>query len=210
MHSDPRPLPAVPHRCPYRRRPRGAHAAPRAAALPPRPSPTVAEPPELRSWQQSKQPQLVERLRERLAEAGIPESHAAVLAWTNALVERLNRRKGSDRPVGSWLLRALGAAAVERDERVGPNGETFRRLDRAVAFVAFGSGRPANSTYEQRERIRTASAQPRSSRFSPVFPASSMATVGRASVTRMSMAAHAPTRCDRTQPFEPAGVLSRG
>jgi hypothetical protein len=82
-----------------------------------------------------------------------------VLAWTNALVDRLNGRKGSDRPVGSWLLRVLGAAAVERDERTGPTGETFRRLDRAVALVAFGSGRPASSTYEQREDIRTASAQ---------------------------------------------------
>jgi hypothetical protein len=108
---------------------------------------------------ENKQPELVERFRERLAEVGIPEAQAAVLAWTNALVDRLNGRKGSDRPLGSWLLRVLGAAAVERDERTGPTGETFRRLDRAVAFVAFGSGRPANSTYEQREDTRTASAQ---------------------------------------------------
>jgi hypothetical protein len=119
----------------------------------------AAEPPELWSWERNKQPELVERFRERLAESDIPETQAAVLTWTNALVDRLNGRKASDRPVGSWLLRVLGAAAVERDERMGPTGETFRRLYRAVAFLAFGSGRPADSTYEQQERIRTASAQ---------------------------------------------------
>ena len=77
-----------------------------------------------------------------------PEQRAAVLAWTNTLVDRLNGHKGSGQPLGSWLLRALGRAAVERDARMGPTGDTFRRLDRAVAFVAFGSGRPANSSYD--------------------------------------------------------------
>lgn len=120
---------------------------------------SAAEPPVLWRWERNKQPELVERFRERLARAAIPKRQAAVLAWTNTLVDRLNGRKGSDRPVGSWLLRVLGAAAVERDERMGPTGDTFRRLDRAVAFVALGSGRPTNSTHEQRERIRTASAQ---------------------------------------------------
>jgi len=119
----------------------------------------AVEQPELWRWHRNKQPELVERFRERLAEVGIPEEQAAVLAWTNALVDRLNGRKGSDRPVGSWLLRLLGAAAVERDDSMGPTGDTFRRLDRAVAFVAFGSGRRATLTREQRAGIRTASAQ---------------------------------------------------
>jgi DNA helicase-2/ATP-dependent DNA helicase PcrA len=119
----------------------------------------AVEQPQLWRWQKSKPPELVERFRERLSEVGIPEEQAAVLTWTNALVDRLNGRKGSDGPRGSWLLRILGAAAVERDERTGPTGQTFRRLDRAVTFVAFGAGLPAHLTHEQRDDIRTASAQ---------------------------------------------------
>lgn len=119
----------------------------------------AVEQPELWFWERTHEPELVERFRSRLAELGIPEETSAVLAWTNALVDRLNGRKGSDRPLGSWLLHVLGAAAVERDDRAGPTGDTFRALDRAVAYIAFGAGRPANLTREQRDGIRTASAQ---------------------------------------------------
>lgn len=119
----------------------------------------AVEQPELWRWKRAQEPQLVERFRSRLAELGIPEEKSAVLAWTNALVDRLNGRQGSDWPPGSWLLHVLGTAAVERDDRAGPTGDTFRALDRAVAYIAFGAGRPANLTREQWEDIRTASAQ---------------------------------------------------
>lgn len=123
------------------------------------PDAEAAEPPELWRWKRNQQLELVQRFRGRIQALGIPEERSAVLAWTNALVDRLNGRKGSDRPPGSWLLHVLGAAAVERDDRAGPTGETFRALDRVVAYIAFGAGRPTGLTAEQRDDVRSASGQ---------------------------------------------------
>ena len=119
----------------------------------------AAEPPELWCWERRGEDELVERFRSRLRDLDIREDESAVLAWTNALVDRLNGRRRSDGSLGSWLLRALGAAAVQRDDQTGLTAATLRDLDRAVAYIGFGAARPANLAPEQQEDIRTASAQ---------------------------------------------------
>jgi superfamily I DNA/RNA helicase len=120
---------------------------------------TLTERPELWRYQPRKLDELIERFRARLAALGIEERDAAVLAWTNALVDRLNGRKGDKGPRLHWLLRVLGEAAVERDDRLGPDRDTFARVDRAVSFIAFGSAQPVGLTPDQRESVRSASAE---------------------------------------------------
>jgi DNA helicase II / ATP-dependent DNA helicase PcrA len=114
--------------------------------------------PELWRWRTNAPTDVVERFRERLKQLGVPESDAAILAWSNGLVRRLNGLKGQQANVGSWLLRVVGAAAAERDQRSGPTNDTFRSLDRAVSFIAYGAGRPRGLDAAQRDAIRTASA----------------------------------------------------
>ena len=103
--------------------------------------------------------ELVKRFRDLLSELGVAESNAAVLAWRRSLVDRLNGRPGDGKRVGHWLLRLMGAAAVERDDKTGPNRETFQALDRALGYIAYRTSQMNALTYGQRASIRPASAE---------------------------------------------------
>jgi hypothetical protein len=82
-----------------------------------------------------------------------------VLAWTHALVRRLNGETGASGPPMHWLLRLLGEAAVERDDRTGPSHDTFQGLDRALLYIAYGRARPPALSYREREAIRPLSGE---------------------------------------------------
>lgn len=116
----------------------------------------TASPPELWTYKRNHEPQLTQRFLQRLETDGIAEQDAAILGRVHAVVNRLNSRSSTSTPM-HWLLRTLGSAAVERDDGVGPTREKFRRLDRAVNFVAFGDAQPANPSQRQREAVRLAS-----------------------------------------------------
>lgn len=114
--------------------------------------------PELWRYARGAEVDLVDRFRARLGELDIEEHDAAVLAWRHRLVRRLSGEAGEGGPNMHWLLRVLGEAAVERDNRTGPGRETFASLDRAVNFIAFGSPQPTGLTPGQRESVRAAAA----------------------------------------------------
>lgn len=113
--------------------------------------------PELWTYGRNDELELVSRFRARLKTSAIPEERAAVLAWANSTVDRLNGRSATEGPRLHWLLRELGRAAVERDDQTGPTRDTFRRLDRVLAYIAFGSTQPTGLTQQQREELRIAS-----------------------------------------------------
>jgi superfamily I DNA/RNA helicase len=119
---------------------------------------SAPEKPELWRYDPRRPAELTTRFIARLAEVDIAQRDAAMLAWTHALVDRLNGRTGGEGPTMHWLLRVLGEAAVDRDDRRGPDRETFMRLDRAVSFIAFGASQPVLDE-EQRDGVRAASAE---------------------------------------------------
>lgn len=119
----------------------------------------VTEQPEMWRYAAKGEADLVARFRARLHALGVDEQDAAVLAWTNALVDRLNGAKSSGKPLGHWLLRALGEAAAERDGAAGASAGTFERVDRAISYIAFGSGRTAGLSHKTRAEVRAASGE---------------------------------------------------
>ena len=115
--------------------------------------------PELWLYDEKHLGELEVRFRARLTALGIDDKGAAILAWSNSTVESLNGGKPAGPGNLHWLLTELGAAAVERDDSQRLTTETFRRIDRAVAFGAFGSPSLSDRTLHQREDIRNAGAE---------------------------------------------------
>jgi DNA helicase-2/ATP-dependent DNA helicase PcrA len=122
------------------------------------PTAGVTTPPELWTYKRNQETQLADRFRDRLAAEGIAEQDSSILARVHVLVAKLNG-VGATSPPGHWLLRELGRAAIERDTGAGPTRDTFRQLDRAVNFIAFGDTQPANPSQRQREDVRLASGE---------------------------------------------------
>jgi hypothetical protein len=123
------------------------------------PAARASDRPGLWLYNEKKPLDLRARFCERLDKLGVAERDAAILARTNATVEDLTNRRSEKRMRLPWLTDDLVAAAGQRDGAQGLDAELFRRLDRVIAVVAFGSTQIRNFAEDRRDEIRIASTQ---------------------------------------------------